>query len=251
VLRNLRKQWGEISLEKKLAMFVGPVFAAVVSGVLLAVILGLFGDDENSPPVAAKRSSALEVLDLAVAGGERPELIGDPRAPQLIDVTVRNAGEVVSVVTDAAFQVRDFGLVRICEAGGGLEPTEEYDVTLPPIPQNGDVVKAKVSQQIPANEADRFTFRLNVPFRAMQDGMRLYQLDVELLHDAATAPLKAGTVVVSVPFLPEPEDFPDIQDPALYSPEVLACYEENEKILRRFLALEGERSPELNEKLLP
>ncbi len=240
-----------ISLEKKLGMFVAPLVVAIAAGVLVPLLSGAFRGD-NERPTGALRSEGLEVIDLTVGAGKPPELLADPRAPQLLDITVRNTGQVVSVITRATFRIRNFGLLRICQAGGGLEPTENYDVTLPPSPRPGELVEAKVSQQIRPNQADRFTFRLNVPLIPMQDGMRLYQLDVALLHDRDTRPLTAGTAVVSVPFIPTDDYFLSPgTDTSLYSPEVLGCYEENEKILRRFLNLEGERSPMLTKQLLP
>lgn len=53
VLPDLRKQWREISLEKKLAMFVAPLFVAVASGVLVPVILRSSGDDDTGAKGAA------------------------------------------------------------------------------------------------------------------------------------------------------------------------------------------------------
>ena len=41
--QGLRKQWSEISLEKKLAMFVAQQFVAVSSGNLIPVLSGAFG----------------------------------------------------------------------------------------------------------------------------------------------------------------------------------------------------------------
>jgi hypothetical protein len=90
---GLRKQWSEISLEKKLAMFVAPVFVAVASGILVPVLTGAFGSDGEG--------GGLEVVDLGVSSGE---VADDPTAPvdaPVIDVTVRNSGHDVSVITGA------------------------------------------------------------------------------------------------------------------------------------------------------
>jgi hypothetical protein len=141
--------------------------------------------------------------------------------------------------------------IQNCEGGAGLPPSVEYDVVLPPSPDVGEIVEADVSQQVPANSADRFTLRLSTPEENWGDGTRMYQLDVGLVHDAAARPLEAGTVLVAVPFDPDSRllslgsDLPDDAYPA----DLLACYETNEASFLEFLELEGERSPELTEEL--
>ena len=140
--------------------------------------------------------------------------------------------------------------IRNCEGGAGLDPSVEYDVILPAEPERGETVEVDVSQQVPANSADRFTVRLTTPEENLGDGTRLYQLDVELLHDAAARPLEAGTVLVAVPFDPDsrllslgsgqPDDYPA---------DLRACYETNEATFLDVLELEGERSPELTEQV--
>ena len=254
-LRDLRKQWREISLEKKLAMFVAPVFVAIATAVLVPLSTGALGgggDEKSETRAPVRPVERLEVLDLVVGGGEAPRFGEGTAKPQFLDITVRNTGETVSVITGATFRIRDFALLRICEAGGGLEPTAKYDVELPSDPTPDDVVEAKVSQQIPPHEADRFVIRLNVPFEAMQFGMRLYYVDVALVHDASARPVPAGSAVVSVPFNPDenyfPASFSNFDD--LPPGEVRDCYVDNEEALRRFLALEGARSPALTEAVL-
>lgn len=252
-LEGLRKQWSEISLEKKLAMFVAPVFVAVTSAILVSVMTGAFGSDggTQSPDgdsTATIEAGGLEVVDLEVTSGE---VADDPAAPvdaPAIDMTVRNTGEDVSVITGANLRIRDMAWIENCEGGAGLEPSVEYDVILPANPDVGEIVETDVSQQVPANSADRFTLRLYTPQENLGDGTRLYQLDVELLHDAAAGPLEAGTVLVAVPFDPDSRLLSlgsESDDPSLA--DVQACYEANEANFLDFLELEGARSPELTE----
>jgi hypothetical protein len=140
--RDLRKQWEEISLERKLAMFVAPLFVAVASGVLIPLLTGAFrGEDGTERPSTTSKAEGLEVIDLAIG-----------TAPPLIDLTVRNTGELTSVIRGANLRIRDFSLISICPGygSGGLPPSYKYDVKLPPNPLKGDVVSARVSQQVPA-----------------------------------------------------------------------------------------------------
>ena len=81
--QRLKKQWSEISLEKKLAMFVAPVFVAVVSGILISGISGAFGSDDSSTTIDA---GGLEVVDLEVTSGEVADEPGAPVDAPLIDL---------------------------------------------------------------------------------------------------------------------------------------------------------------------
>lgn len=256
-IQGWRQKWNSIAFEKKMAMFVAPVFVAVVSGVLIQVLSGAANSNSGqteSPPTPP--ATNLELIDLAVGGGHRGQLSTEgsngleaaPDVPQFIDVTLRNSGSLVSVVKRASLRVVDFGFLEICEAGGGLEPSEEYNVVLPPRPQIGDVVEVKVSQEIPPNDTDRFTFQLSVPPNDMQLGTYLYQLEIAFLHDTESVPVQVGTVLVSVPYLPDPEYF----DPA-GAPEtspVGQCYRKNRETFARMLRVEGERSPNLSAEML-
>lgn len=255
---TLRRQWREISLEKKLGMFVAPIFVAVAAGILVPLTTGAFSgggaDDVAASQGPPPREERLQVVSLSVGGGDAPEFVdGPPGVPQFIDLTLRNTGNTVSVITGARLHVEDFALLKICEAGGGLDPTAKYDVTLPPNPTRGDAVDAKVSQQIPPNKADRFTISMNVPFRNIHDGMRLYHFSVELFHDGEQQPVNAGKAVVSVPYVPDPRYFPasfEDFDQTLEPGPVRDCYEANEAALRRFLELDSVRAPDLTEALL-
>lgn len=240
--RGIAAKWAEISLEKKLSLFVAPVAIAIITGLVIPSIARRI----NKEPEDAPR---LEVLDVAVGGGLGPGRFGEP-PPELqhIDVTVRNTGKVISVVKGALFRINRFAHLEICEAGGGLEASKNYDVVLPVEPKPGQVVRTKVSQQIAPNEADRFLFKLTVPKRDLQLGKYLYEIDIGLFHDSGNQPLNAGRVLVSVPDTVSAFYFA----PQLASEEgeVGECYRSNAEKLRRMLSSKGERVPELNEELL-
>jgi hypothetical protein len=244
---KLRKQWSELGFEKKLGIVIVPVLLAIISGVVVPVLNRQADKIGATPP--ARPDSNLELVDLAVSGGARPRCLHDPPNPQRIDLTVRNTGDLPALVKRVAFRVTNFGLIRIPQAGGGLEPSKDYDILLPPNPRIGQSVAYKVSQQIPPRMLDRFTVRLDVPEPARQEGDRLYQLDVSLLHDTDARPMKAGTVVVSAPNLPAKDFFWAGVPPKLRAgfrgSTPFHTMVANERVFRRMLALPGERSPEL------
>jgi hypothetical protein len=249
---NYRQQWRELAIEKKLSIVVVPVLIAAISVGIPLLAQGGGSDPPAPSPTAA--TAALQVVDLAVTGGDVSKPGGYDNT-QAIDLTVRNTGDVVSVVTRARLVVRDTGMLTICQAGGGLGPSETYDVQLPADAAKGETVDAKVSQQIQPGAADRFDIRLDVPEPERQTGFWLYQLDVLLSHDGAPKPLQAGTVLVSAPYLPAPGVFwSGTENKESYegagSAEVKRCLQDNEATLERMLAVDGERSPQMGPGLL-
>jgi hypothetical protein len=251
---NLRRNWAQLSFEKKLSIVVIPLLlATIAAGIPLLAGGGDSSSTGSSESDARAPRSNLEIVDLAVTGGS---LRGDPKAIQTIDVTVRNAGDLVSVVKRMGFRVRATALLKICQAGGGLEASEGYKVILPPDPEPGQLVEAKVSQQIGPGRADRFTLGLDVPEPARQYGDRLYQLDVLLYHDTMKRPVHAGTVVAAAPYLPDKSYFwsgqinPKSDEWGGPDSPVWQCFDNNEAELERMLALRGQRSPELSDALL-
>jgi hypothetical protein len=243
--KSFREKWSEIPFERKVAMFVAPLFVAVASALLVRLLLG--DSDDTEGRTDGQPATNLEVVDLVVAGGDPLRDLGEPVEPPLIDVTVRNAGDLISIVKGATFTVRNFGFIEPCEGGAGLEPSVQYDVELLPVdPPPGETFEVKVSQQIPPNGADRFTFRLDVPESHRQLGQYVYQLDMTLFHDTEERPLPVGTVLVSAPTLPHPYSL----DPAGAVGPSRDCYERNIATFNRMIQLEGERSPMFSQDLL-
>jgi hypothetical protein len=233
-----RQQWREISLEKKLAMFVAPVVVAVATAVIVPRVTGQTGGGGGG---STTKEAGLQVVGLDVASG--------PDAPS-VDVTLRNTGDTVSVVTGAVLTVRDFGLVGPCVSSAALEPSAAYDVELPLDPAKGETIAVDLSQQLPADTADRFTLRMNVRDPSLHGGPRLYALGIGLRHDDAATPLDAGTAVVSAPHLPATSSFPGhLPEGADADPDAAGCAEENLSTYERFLALDAERPPEMTAEL--
>lgn len=243
---GLRSSWRELAFEKQLSIVVMPLLLAAIGIGVPLLLAG--GDGDGGSTTTAAAAARLEVVDLSVRGGRGAPEPRDELLEQ-IDLTVRNAGDLVAVVTGAQLRVRAFGEVRICQGGSALDPSASYDVLMPGEPRIGQLIDARVSQQIAAGEADRFTLSLDVSPRDRQLGLFLYQLDVLLRTGAGSAPLDAGTVLVSVPRPPTAADFPTAADAdALAQPgneEVRACYERNERTLARMVALDGARGADL------
>ena len=224
--------------------------AAIVGGI--ASFTGDKGSGAASRP-GATPTAKLQAVDLAVSGGDPTRCINDPPDPVRLDLTVRNVGDQPAVVKRLGFRVRDTGLLEIPQAGGGLEPSKDYDILFPGKPRVGQLAVYKISQEVRRRANDRFTVRLDEPEPDRQLGVRLYQLDVLLYHDTSTAPVKAGTALVAVPHLPDKGFFRSGNswaqgDPGDQAP--VLTMDENEKTYRRMLALTGERSPDLNRDLV-
>ena len=237
-----RQQWREISLEKKLAMFVAPVVVAVATAIIVPRVTGSIGDDGGGGGGSSTaKAEGLQVVGLDAASG--------PDAPS-VDVTLRNTGDTVAVVTGAVLTIRDFGLVGPCVSSAALEPSAAYEVELPLDPAKGDTIAVDLSQHLPADTADRFTLRMNVRDPSLHGGPRLYALDIALRHDDAATPLDAGTAVVSVPHLPSMSFFPgNLPEGAGDDPDAADCAEENLSTYERFLALDAERPPDMTAEL--
>src|SRR5262245_38704444 len=226
------------------------------SGLLLPLAVGaaMLLAQHRTPLGTTPKTARLEVVDTVVTGGQQQVRVSDPPSvPQTIDVTLRNVGDTTSVVKRALFTVRAFDRVKVCEAGGPMEPTKQYDLMLPQAPNIGQTIELKVSQQIAPDEADRFTFSLGVRDHQLEDGAFIYQLDVLLAYDTAAQPLRAGTVVVAAPYTPQTQDFwegeapPGSFDPAYKPVEQLPCYGQNRQAYLRMLALDAARVPELTQ----
>jgi hypothetical protein len=241
---NLRRSWAALSFEKKLSIVVIPLLLAVI-GTGVPLLAAGSGGDENKPPSpkAAPRAD-LQVIDLAVTGGD------DDSPLQAIDVTVRNAGDLVSIVKRMGLRIRASAPLKVCTGGGAgpLPSSQRYEALLPLRPAPGQRVEVKLSQQVGAGEVDRFTVALNVPDTALFR-TRLYQLDVLLYVDTDERPLRAGTVVASAPFPPDEFDFP-AGWPAATVRAHEDCFMANQANFERTLALEGERAPALSTDLL-
>ncbi len=117
-----------------------------------------------------------------------------------LDVTVRNDGDRLAVLTGFDLVVEGFGYLPPCLSGSNLEVTGTYQATLPDDPQQGRVVRITLHQQVEPGTADRFTIGLRAP--SEHDGRNapissyLYLLKVSIVQDAAGPAVAAGSVLV-------------------------------------------------------
>ncbi|HEU4449575.1 MAG TPA: hypothetical protein VFR63_06300 [Gaiellaceae bacterium] len=217
--------------------------AGIISGVGTAlVVTWLVGPDGGrTQALSAPRQTQLEVVDLAVRN--------DGEGPPEIDVTLKNGGNLVSVVKGATFRILRYEAIehgRRCYQGGEPLPAgKRYRLALPLDDVEGQEVTVKLTRELRANEADRFAFKVSLASDRYVDRVflgpsRLVQLEVLLEHDSNAEPLLAGRVLLAVPF---PRvflfGFPESWgDPG-------PCETGNVERLVTFLELEGVRSDEL------
>ena len=211
---SLWAKWKAISLEAKLAMFVAPVVVFVVTALIAKVISG---------PDRAQAN--LQVVRLLPVNGPKNY------HQAIIDLTLRNTGGTVSVLTRAEFRIRRAEEITQCPAPGLLLPTGRYSIVLPFADEGRQILTTQLNQEVGPNEADRFTFSLGLPEGASNAVESIYQLDLALYHDADPRPVKAGSVLVVLPF----------NSPGLFKS---LCGDVDK--LASFLASDSARSPELD-----
>jgi hypothetical protein len=246
---SFRQRFAELSLEKKLSIFFVPVFAAVV-GTLVPRFLG--GDSSPPPPATVTEqredvpSENLQILDLDALNSRDKSLSYGATAGLTIDV--RNAGDLVSVIHAAEFDVVEFQEVELCYPPEGELPISgTYELTLPSVDGSGQSFEVDVQQQIPAGAPDAFSFdvRLDDEYTPVNGDSRLYLLHASLRHDVAESPVDAGSALLALPF-PGVSQFvypaSGSQGGFVFDPE---CPARNLARLQSFLALDGERSDEL------
>jgi hypothetical protein len=221
---------------------------------LAAVIGGLLARGGSS---ADTFHSDLQVLDMAVV--DRPPHASFQQTYKAatstgIVLTLRNPGNGVSVITSARFVVESFAALGTtgCIPGAGPVPiSADYQAALPPVARPGEVINADLSQEVRENSADRFAVGFSFltsdayEYPYVNGGgtgaSRIYELEVELLHDGDPVPLRAGTILLALPF-PAYEFFPGGTNTGLSG----ACAPKNLATLRHMLSLPGRRSLELN-----
>jgi hypothetical protein len=144
---ELWEQWKAIPFEAKLAMFVAPIVVFVLTAVI--------GKAINGPE---KPQACVQVVRLLPINGP-----GKNYRYASIDLTLRNTGGAVSVLTRAQFQIRRAEAINRCPPPGILLPTGKYSVVLPYPGKGQPILALQVSQEIGPNQADRFTFSVGLP----------------------------------------------------------------------------------------
>jgi hypothetical protein len=222
--RTLRRQWADVPLDRKLALFVAPVAVALVSGVAVPLLLRAASGHGQAP-------------GLSVAG---VHVANDPH-DATIDLTISNRGETVAVIGRVDLKVLVVRKLRHCFGPYVVSPpvylpsSHTYDSELP---DRRAVVQIDTRQKVGPNDSDAFSLVLSNEHPLAT----LYQLQLFLYHDGLERPLDAGKVILATP-LPRSSD---IASPVT-QPSYGRCLAENRHILNSVLALDGARSRRLAE----
>ena len=233
--RAFRSNWAEISFEKKLSMFVAPIFVAVVTAVALPRVAGGGGGDAASTKPSDEQ---LEVSDLTVDNSAEGTKI---------HLAVRNIGGLVSVATNARFRILKFATLGACLPEAYQLPTHTYDLVLPTENAEGKTRDVSISQEIEANDSDRFSFDVGLDEPPLSTTSYLYRLEVGLFHDRKTTPVQAGEVWLAEPF-PQEHWFsvPDSLGDDAFSQQVKSCVDENRANLSAIYSGSASVSPDLS-----
>ena len=230
-----------------------PIAVPAVTAVILLLV------NQWWPPRAA--AARLEIIDLTVTeDAEVVQTLYDSIAPKgyrrersrigstAIDITLRNIGTGVSVLHRADFRIIDAH--RLCTEGAGpVVISANYDVALPWRKATAQTISIPIRQELRPQTADRFLFSVGLRRRSIDVAM-LYELELLLYHDREDEPVEAGRILLA-------ERWPRMEDlvpPGRVSPAERKCLAQNLQAVQQFTALEGARSPELNdflEKLPP
>jgi hypothetical protein len=237
--QGLRRQWADLSLEKKLSIVVVPLVLTFVGVLAPRFLGGGTGGSERKE-------------NLALVG--EPVLFNSPDKQRNygtsaeLQIQVRNTGAVDALIHSAEVRVSRFEAAETwVMPQGELDVTGRYDIVLPTSDAVGKVVTANLAQRVPAGEPDRFSFDIRTAEKFPADGVpSMYLVDVLLYHDNSKQPLNVGQLIVALPFpLIHQFAFSDamLAHGGLPDPE---CPTRNLTRLRAFLSLPAGRSPDLN-----
>ncbi len=170
--------------------------AAVVLVVASVAILTLA--PEPTLPQPGPSPSPGPQLSLSQVGVIAPDGTGSLAT---LDITVRNDGDRVAVLTGVELTIDGFGFLPACIFGSGLEVTGTYQASMPDDPKPGTPVRVTLHQQVEAGAVDRFTIALKAPSghagtQSGSIGSFVYLLRVAVAQDGARPALAAGQVLV-------------------------------------------------------
>jgi hypothetical protein len=222
-----------LSREKLILAIVVPVCLALLTAALTWWI--------NRP------KTELEIVKLDVVPGRSEGMLkrGEvTMVPPKIQVTLRNIGDQVSVVTGAELEVLDYAYWPQCQPGAGpILVSKSYDAVLPVDPRPHDTIAVKrVAQEIAPKGTDQFEFALQLR-KPDVPGTFMYQLRVSLIRDGSHK-IAAGVAVVGAPEVgnsnPTPKDL-------AASGEVGECFRRLAIDYRRVQEWQGERPAEYSQ----
>lgn len=173
------------------------VTTAVSVVLVVASVAVLTLAPEPAPPAPAPSPTPGPQLVLSQVDVIAPDGQGSVAT---LDVTVRNDGDKLAVLTGLDLTIDDFGYLPPCLSGSNLEVTGTYQATLPDNPAKGQVVHITLHQQVEPGKADRFTIGLKAPAtHAGKDASIssfLYLVRASVVQDGAGPAVAAGSVLV-------------------------------------------------------
>jgi hypothetical protein len=156
---------------------------------------GVFGSDSQ----VVTRIAQLEPAGLVAYNAY------DGAAPQL-EVTLHNTGTGLAVLESANVLVHRVAVLRKCFSAGVVPLGGTYTVPIPAKPRAGEIIQAPLHEQVAANSADRFRLSLGTP-GARTASINLLQLDISIVHDHSSTPIRLGPVLIATPIVPDPDGY--------------------------------------------
>lgn len=211
---------------------------------------------------AAKPTRHLESVGLIVYNRNGLSGPGPGSKQPDVEVLLHNTGNSLSVVRALLVKVRGVAQLTRCFSAGAIPLSGTYDVTLPETPKLNETVEAPLHEELAADQPDRFRLSIGTPGQSTLSNIDLLQLELSLLHDSSTVPVKLGTVLIAAPLVPAEQGyflskamglpghgtvFGEINSHTgrTFYTEVAPCWRANELKLKQMLALAGQRSGEL------
>jgi hypothetical protein len=234
------------------AIAAGVAAIAAVAGVVVALIYGDGGGDEESRSTplqpSLKQAGPLVVHNPQPEIGANDGLRRTRESLPRVELTIHNQGSGRTIVNGARFSIIDGGLIEDCVGGalgGPLPVSAGYDVILPVPPEAGKTIEVPVSQQVGPDKPDRFVFRFDSPeFRDPFQRTYLFLIRVTLLADRERKVLDMGEALVA---LPGASSFALRRAIARHGdPE---CVDRNRRVARRLIRGQPEMAVELSHLL--
>lgn len=209
---------------------------------------------EPEPTGVRELPSRLEKVDLIVRNGSF--LQGKPR----LELMVHNTGGGRAVISRAKIEVLRRYRLPLCFTQGGFSLSGSYDAQIPASAGRGYVVETPLHQQVGPTQPDRFEIAMGVVPEKHPTffGLYLFELGVSLVHDGEPRTLPMGRALVSIPEAPDAggyfladgefKELAQVFTPGGYFDfwdKAKPCWRSNTKILRRALASEAARSPQV------
>jgi hypothetical protein len=228
-----------------------------VIGAAYAVIQ--FLADSTEDLIAKSAHGSVEVSQVVLANGKGDTRLVDGALAQTdagtpqIDITVRNPGKELALLTQARITIEDSERLAMCayNIGDMIPSSKDYALELPVMPTPRErVVVRPLHQEVQSGAVDRF----RILFKVENPGLNnyLYALRVELVTDRGSTPVEVGRFVIGLPsppyggspILPAGESAPNVGGGS----ERLAstwCLRRNLAAVKRLLGERRKRSPTL------